>query len=119
MKPSNNLTESAKPDGSVNFIDRLTLHIKQIKPNKSTPLTKSSRATSTSSIKDKDGNVLTGSKEENERWRERFEELYNKACPDDTSIHQSILNSVPSKVFEFGPILSNLTKLDGFLRQNY
>ena len=28
-------------------------------------------------------------------------------------------DSVPSKVFELEPILPNLTKMEGFLRQNY
>ena len=29
------------------------------------------------------------------------------------------MDSVPSKVFELGPILTNLTKLEGFLDQNH
>ena len=29
------------------------------------------------------------------------------------------IGSVPSKVFELEPILPNLTKMEGFLRQNY
>ena len=43
-----------------------------------------------SSNKDWDGKVLTGSKEVKGRWKESFEELYNRLCPVDTSILQEI-----------------------------
>jgi hypothetical protein len=48
------------------------------------------RTTTMSSVKDKNGKVLTEDNEVKDRWKESFEELFNKASPDDTSILQSI-----------------------------
>ena len=36
----------------------------------------------------------------------------------DRLLYKEPLPSVPSKAFEFGPFLPNLTKLEGFLGQN-
>ena len=48
------------------------------------------RTTGMASIKDKHGKVLTEDNEVKERWKESFEDLFNKPSPEDTSILQSI-----------------------------
>jgi hypothetical protein len=34
-------------------------------------------------VKDKQGNIITSEREQNERWREHFEEVFNRPEPSD------------------------------------